>query len=130
MHMEITSIQPQFISWNRDHYGSYIFNVGGSSQNNSRMTKFDFLIRDSDGHSCIVSMVILVLQYSSCRNLNINAWDSNLLSGGRSKRHYLLYWFHAYYSYGATCRCFPSHHYGNAIAIIGKYMCNTHTKRI
>lgn len=39
MHMEITGIQPQFISWNRGHYGSYIFNVDGNAQTHGRQTR-------------------------------------------------------------------------------------------
>ncbi|RHN75242.1 hypothetical protein MtrunA17_Chr2g0319031 [Medicago truncatula] len=39
MHMEITGIQPQFISWNRGHYGSYIFNVDGSAQTHGCQTR-------------------------------------------------------------------------------------------
>ena len=49
MHKEITSIQPQLISWHRGHYGSYILNVDGSAQTNPGMAGFDDLIRDFNG---------------------------------------------------------------------------------
>jgi len=38
MHKEITSIQPQLISWQRGHLDSYILNVNGSAQTNPGMT--------------------------------------------------------------------------------------------
>jgi len=121
MHKKITSIQPQLISWHKGPSGSYILNVDGSAQTNPGMTGFGGLIRDSDGqfmrgfhdnidYSNILHAEILALMHE----IQI-CWEEGLgdIICYTDSMHIIHLIQHADVS---------THHYGNEIAIIRKYM--------
>jgi len=121
MHKELTSIQPQLISWQRGHPDSYILNVDGSAQTNSGMEGFGGLIRDfggqfiygfhgNIGYSNILHTEILALMHE----IQI-CWNEGL-------RHIIYYTDSMHTIHLVQHVDVFTHHYGNEITIIRKYM--------
>ena len=121
MHKEITSIQPQLISWHKGHSGSYILNVDGSAQTNPGMAGIGGLIRYFDGqfmhgfHGNIDYLNILHAKILALMHGIQICWEEGL-------KDIICYTDSMHIIHLVQHADISTHHYDNEIAIIRKYM--------